>query len=152
SLDKSRRDEARAADELRAEGNRLRAALYLSGVNGTKALEVARTEGWREKALNNLSTIAKLDTPRDLAALRLLASDCLTGVDVVHERALRPDLVKMVSYSPDGQTLYVACEDRTILAYDARTGEPRPPLQNLHGEVGEGELVGLWCHPQGHYL
>jgi serine/threonine protein kinase/WD40 repeat protein len=101
-------DQARNASEIARA--RAEADSYEATLGEARALRGAHEPGWREKALDDLTRLAVMPTPRrDLSEIRTEAVAALSTPDFHLVGELRPahDLTSF-SFAPDGQTVLTA--------------------------------------------
>jgi len=121
---------------------------------------LARSSGWRRQALQNLQSLAHLETPRrDLVELRSEAIACLGGFDAHEEaRLLRhTQSVWSLDFSPDGALLATAGYDGRLQLWDVKdhrqmreVTDPDVNLAKRHNNLAM--LPAVRFRPDGSYL
>ena len=126
---------------------------YLAVLSQVKALRAGHAIGWREEALDGLSRLAVMPTPRrDVVGLRTEAVATLATLDIrlVTRISLPHDDIRSIVFSPDGRTLVTAGFTRGLDFWDM---PGQRPLTAAHGlnvtDVYEKTLVAFLARGSG---
>ena len=126
---------------------------YLAVLSQVKALRAGHAIGWREEAMDGLSRLAVMPTPRrDVVGLRTEAVATLATLDIrlVTRISLPHDDIRSIVFSPDGRTLVTAGFTRGLDFWDM---PGQRPLAAAHGlnvtDVYEKTLVAFLPEARG---
>jgi hypothetical protein len=154
----------RQAEDARAEAvqhrNAAVAKTYRALLNETQALRLAHSSGWRYQALQNLRSLARLETlQRDLPELRSEGLACLGEFDAFEVARFvgHPEGVWSLDFSPDGTTLATAGYEGRVCLWDVQEGRlvrdiPDPAVNPELRHSRAAPLPAVRFCPDGSYV
>jgi WD40 repeat protein/tRNA A-37 threonylcarbamoyl transferase component Bud32 len=126
---------------------------YSAVLSQVKALRAGHAIGWREEALDGLSRLATMPTPRrDMIGLRTEAVATLATLDIrlVTRISLPHDDIRSIVFSPDGRTLVTAGFTQGLDFWDMPGQQPLAAARGLNvTDVYEKTLVAFLPEARG---